>query len=531
VGRALRLAILVCAVLLLAFGNDRSDAKRLAREAAAAEKAGHLVEAYALYTQAARLDPSQTDYLMKAQSLRPYAQLAGEPKPVLPPDLAGGHITPSELAEARNPRPPVELQPKPGTQDFDLRGDSRTLFDRVAGAYGIMVVFESEYKPGPSLRFQMEGVGCRAALRALEAATDSFVVPAAGNLIFVANDTPDKRTRYENTMSVAIPIPDAVTPQELQELVAAVRGAMEIQRIVVDNEERIVLLRDRISKVRPAQALFSQLMRARTQLDIEVELLSTDKSTTLSWGFPLPNSFPLVDFGSISRLITQPNVPSGYSSFMTFGRGATLIGVGVTNSSLFAAATKALTATEYDAHVEASDGMPASVNIGQKFPIATTQYAGYTGSSSSSSQSLVGVPAPSVQFEDLGLNLKITPHVHGTDEISLDLEAQIELLGSASVDGIPELDNTRFQSTVRLREGQWAVITGMVTSSEAKTITGIAGVASIPILGPALSNNNTQRDRSEALIVIKPRLRSMPPSEAPTRSFWTGTESRPQTVL
>jgi len=530
VGRALVLLIVLCGGALLAWGSDRGEAKRLAREASASEKAGHLVEAYALYTQAARLDPANHDYLMKAQELRPFAQLAGKPKHVLPPpDFGDGHLTPAELADVRSPRPPIELAPKTGTQDFDLRGDGRTLFERVARAFGLMVVFEAEYQPGAQVRFQIDGVDCRAALRALEVATNSLVIPAAGRLIFVANDTQEKRTRYEETMSVAIPIPDTVTPQELQEVVAGVRGAMELKSIVVDNAEHLVVLRDRVSKVRPAQALFEQLMRARTQVDIEVELLATDDSFSLSWGFPLPNDLPLLDFGNIGGPVAPASAPSGYSAFMSFGGGKTLIGIGVTSSSLFGQVTKGLTASEYDAHVAASDGLPSSMNIGQKYPIATTQYSGSTGTSGTSN--LVGVPAPSVQFEDLGLNLKITPHVHGTDEISLDVEAQLELLGSASIDGIPELDNTKYQASVRVRAGQWAVIAGMVTNSQAKTITGLAGLASIPILGPAFSNNTKSHDRGETLIVIKPTLRSMPPSESSTRTFWTGSETRPQTVL
>lgn len=524
--RALLLGLAFYAGAVLAGGSEHADAQRLAREAAVAEKAGHLIEAYALYAQAARLEPGHHEYLMKAQELRPYAQLSAPSKPPAPPDSGDGHITPQELAEARDFKPPIELKPNPGTQDFDLRADARTLFERVAGAFGLMVVFESEYQAAQPIRFQLQGADGVAALRALEVATSSFVVPAASRLIFVASDTPDKRTRYENTMSVVIPIPDTVTPQEIQELVAAVRGAMEIQRIVVDNSEHLVLLRDRVSKVRPAQALFEQLMHARAQVDIEVELLSTDKSLSLSWGFPLPTSFPLIDFGRIGGIVAPPAAPQGYSNFVSFGGGRTLIGVGLTSSSLFAMATKGITSSDYDAHVVASDGLPATVNIGQKYPIATTQYSG-----ASVTQSIVGAPAPTLQYEDLGLNLKITPHVHGTDEITLDLEAQIELLGSVSIDGIPELNNTKYQATVRVRTGEWAVLTGMVSASEAKTINGIAGLASIPIIGPALSNNSRQTDRSEALIVIKPHLRSLPASESATRSFWTGSEGRPQTIL
>src|SRR5581483_9220826 len=195
----------------------------------------------------------------------------------------------------------------------------------------------------------------------------------------------------------------------------------------------------------------------------------------------LPTSTPLVDFGRIGGFAETPFIPSGFLNFLTFGGAGTHLGIGVTMPSLFASATKNITSSLYDARVEASDGMAATLHIGSKYPIVTNLFTGTT-SSGAATTNQVGVPIPTIQFEDLGLSLKITPHVHGTEEMSLDVEAQFELLGGGNVNGIPELDNTKFQSTVRLRTGQWAVITGLMAHSDTKTLNGIAGLASIPVI-------------------------------------------------
>jgi len=258
-----------------------------------------------------------------------------------------------------------------------------------------------------------------------------------------------------------------------------------------------------------------------------VELLTSDKSRSLSYGFSLPTSFALVDFGRVGGFAETPFIPTGFLNFLTFGRGATLLGIGITNAGLFATATKNMAATEYDTHLVASDGMPATLHVGSKYPIVTNLFSATT---STGGQTLneAGIPPPTIQFEDLGLSLKITPHVHGMEEMTLDVEAQSEQLGSASVNGIPELDQTKFQSSVRVRDGEWAVITGLTNQSETSSITGVAGLARVPVIGPALSTNNRSQDRGDTLIVIKPRLRSIPATETRTRGFWVGSEARPQ---
>ena len=99
-------------------------------------------------------------------------------------------------------------------------------------------------------------------------------------------------------------------------------------------------------------------------------------------------------------------------------------------------------------------------------------------------------PPPTFNFEDLGLVVKVTPHVHGTDEVTLEVSSEFKLLEAASVDGIPVISNKKYESKVRLARGEWAVLAGLMTASDARTITGIPGLSLIPFL-----RNNTVNNR------------------------------------
>src|SRR5262249_18913051 len=140
-------------------------------------------------------------------------------------------------------------------------------------------------------------------------------------------------------------------------------------------------------------------------------------------------------------------------------------------------------------------------------------------------------PPPSFNFEDLGLTVKVTPRIHGSEEVSLDIEAEFKVLGSGSFNGIPVISSRKLASKVRLKDNETAVVAGMMSSSEARNISGLAGLAQIPGLGALVSKRDNSRDSDEVIIVLRPHLITSTPHDIITRSVWVGTETRPRVPL
>jgi hypothetical protein len=67
----------------------------------------------------------------------------------------------------------------------------------------------------------------------------------------------------------------------------------------------------------------------------------------------------------------------------------------------------------------------------------------------------------------------------------------------------------------------------MMSTSEARTISGLAGISTLPLVGRFLRQNNHEDDGEEVLVVIKPRLVTVPPTEALTPVVRVGSEERP----
>ena len=510
---------IVC--LFVAAISAWAAAAQLYKDARKAEEAGEYSRAYLLYAQAAAQDPGNAEYWSRSQALRARALISTEPAVIDAPAEPPETISEKELAEAREPLPPKELNAQPGRRAIDLRGDARALFEQTARLYGLDVVFDGEYQPGQPFRFRLDDADYRLALQALEAATSSFVVPLSDKLIMVFKDTAQKRLESEPTVAVVVPIPHPVTVQEAQELARTVQQTMEIQRFGVDNGRRLALLKDRISKVRPAQQLFEQLLRHKAEVVIEVEFLDVSANSSLEYGLRLPTSFALVNFGSIWN--SKVSIPAGFTKFLTFGAGKTFIGLGITDAQLFASMSQSSATSLLKADLRATDGQASTLHIGDRYPILTSGYFGDTGGTDGE----VFRPPPSYSFEDLGLSLKITPRVHSTDEVTLEVESEFKVLSGSSVNDIPVISNRKFQSKIRLATGKWAILAGLVSRQEARTISGIAGLASLPVLGPLLRSTTSNKDNGEALLLLKPRVLSLPPSEIPTRQLWVGSEGRP----
>jgi general secretion pathway protein D len=516
------------------------DPAKLFEEGRKAERAGHMVQAYLLYSRAAALDPNNQFYRIKSEAVQ--ARAALESPPTTPPSntttdpVTGAvtvfdSVTAKDLAAERQMQPPVELKAAPGQKDFDLTGDAKALWEQVARAFGLDCVFDGDYQAGPRLRFQLTNVDYRDAIRGLEAATGSFVVPVSKRILLVVKETEQKRREVEPVEAAVIPVPQATSTQELTEIAGAVRQLFTLEHVAFDTSQNMVVLRGRISLVEPARLLFQELLRPRPEVNIEVELVEVDLTSSLVYGLDFLPTLPIMYLGTFWNnplSVLAATIPTGINGLITFGGGQSMFGIAVGSATLAAQMTNSSTRTLLRSEIRAVDGTASSLHVGNRLPVLTS---GYFGPASFSQGGQVYMPPPSFSFEDLGVTMKVTPRMHGMGEVTLDLETEFKVITGQSVNGIPIISNRKLATKVRMREGESAVVAGLLTSNEARSIAGIAGLGEMPGLGALFRQTNKSDQTSEVLLVIKPTLLSLPPGEFVTHTIFTGSETRPLTPL
>jgi general secretion pathway protein D len=425
---------------------------------------------------------------------------------------AEGLLAPDESSNLPAAAPPPRLTASSEKRDFTMKGSAKELFEKVAAAYGIRVLFAPDYNEPPPFTFTITEAGYREALRSLEAATDSFVVPLNGSTALVARDTVPNRTQWTRVATMAVPIPERITVQEAQELVTAIQQTLEIRRISLDASRRVVYFRDTVSKVYAAREMFSGLSRARAQIAVDVEFLSFSKTSSLGYGLGLPTSFSIVDFGTLGATTAPSSTPAG---------------IGIGNAVALGTLSRSSSTTSLESQIVALDGQAVTFKVGDRYPVATATFSGVNGTNVAGGGTL-----PTINYIDLGLALKVTPVVHDDGEVTLDIDAAFKSLGSTDANGNPSIGNQEYQGKVRLKEGEWAVVAGLMQVTHSPSYTGVAGLSSIPILGYLFRAETHEDDSSEILLVLKPHLVGRPPwDQVPPAPIWTGSETRPVTVF
>jgi tetratricopeptide (TPR) repeat protein len=129
-------------------------------------------------------------------------------------------------------------------------------------------------------------------------------------------------------------------------------------------------------------------------------------------------------------------------------------------------------------------------------------------------------PYPGSEYVDLGVKIKATPTLHANSEVTLQLEFEIRALAGSAVNGIPILSNRTLSQTVRVKENEPTLITGMTDTEETQSITGLPGFAEVPGLRYAFSSKSRAFQDTELLIVITPRRLRL--ADHLTRTIYAG---------
>jgi Flp pilus assembly secretin CpaC/tetratricopeptide (TPR) repeat protein len=139
-----------------------------------------------------------------------------------------------------------------------------------------------------------------------------------------------------------------------------------------------------------------------------------------------------------------------------------------------------------------------------------------------SNPAITQTPYPGSEYEDIGIKIKATPQLHDTKDVTLQLEFEIKALSGSSINGIPVISNRTVTQTVRVKEDETSLITGLLSDNETKTLSGIPGLAQLPGIGYAFGTRNNSYTNDELLFLITPRRVRSPFHESKTIYAGTG---------
>jgi type II secretory pathway component GspD/PulD (secretin) len=116
-----------------------------------------------------------------------------------------------------------------------------------------------------------------------------------------------------------------------------------------------------------------------------------------------------------------------------------------------------------------------------------------------------------VNYEDVGLQLLVTPQVTPDGTIVMDIDAtksRLDFNRAIEIDNnrIPNIATINAATTISARSGQTVIFAGLIETTVEQQVRGIPYISDLPVLGPLFSYTREQETRDELLIILTPRI-------------------------
>ncbi len=472
--------------------------------------AGKLQEALAEFQKAAEIDSSSfiaQQELRRTQKMIDAAGQAPEPR---------SDTSPQKSLERRleGARGPVELAAIPNVPiTLKATNDTKMLYETVGKLAGINVLFDPDYT-SRRIAVELNSVTLDDALSVIALESKTFWRPVTPNTIFVASDNPAKRRELEQSVLKTFYLANLSQTTEVQEVVNTLRSILEIQKVQPLPSQGAIVVRGTPDQVLLAEKLINDLDRSKPEVIVEVAIMQVSKDKIHNLGIN-----PTVGTQGTATVSVQDNVnTTNNNNNQGSGSGTTgsinLNRLGNLNATDFVVSLPSLTAQALfsdsntkilqNPSIRSVDGQKASLKIGDRIPVATGSFQPGIGG--------VGInPLVNTQFQylDVGVNIDITPRIHQgrevTMKVAMDISSQTD---QRNIGGIvqPIIGQRKIEHEIRLKDGEVSMLGGMFENQDIKSLSGVPGLAQIPILKYFFSSSNIEHKENEIVFVLIPHI-------------------------
>jgi general secretion pathway protein D len=397
---------------------------------------------------------------------------------------------------------------------------SRDVFIAIARLASIGVIFDSTFRESP-MTVDLRNASLEDALSTVTSATRTFIRVTAADTIAVVPDTPAKRREYEEEIVRTFYLSNA----DLKETMDLLRLTLEIKQIAPSTMVNAITIKDTPEHLAAAARVIAAIDKARPEVIIDVQLLEVDRTKLLEYGLQIasPGSPGINGQAAVvpsqAQTTTQTATVSLQSLAALGSSGIVLANLPGLYYRLLKSDTN--TRTLANPQLRTSDGIAAQARFGDRVPVPVTTFAPIaTGGTAQQ-------PITSYNYENIGVNIDITPRIHHDDDVSLTLKIEVSAIESTTgFGGLPEFSNRQVNTVIRLRDGETSLLAGLLREDETKLIEGIPGLSGIPGIGRLFSHTQNQGDQTDVMLTLTPHIvRVLDLTESDLRSFQVGRDS------
>lgn len=375
----------------------------------------------------------------------------------------------------------------------------KVVFEALSRATGINFVLDKDIKPDTKASVFVKKMPVEDAIDMVLASNglQKKVLSATSVLVYPA--TQQKTKDYQDLLIRNFYFSNTSAKQCADML----RTILKVRDVFVDERLNMLVLRDRPEVLVLAEKMIRAQDIADPEVMLEIEVLEVTRNKIQQLGITYPGSLTV-----LNSPLTLEALKSLKSSD---------IGVSPNPGVQFRTTDSDLNLLS-NPRIRVKNNEKAKVLVGNKVPVITTNTTANVGTSES------------VSYIDVGLKLDVEPRIMLDDFISIKVNLEVSSLGEAvTLSNNSKVYNigTRNASTVlRLKHGETQILAGLIQDSDRKNANKLPGLGEIPLLGRLFSSNVDEKNKTEIVLAITPKIISnVTLPEATYSEYWSGTDS------
>jgi general secretion pathway protein D len=451
------------------------------------EATGKLDEALVEYQMAAELNPSDGDVDNAVRNLR--TQLRNR----VAVSREGKTQLETLINQSQNLGPPgLELPADvrlPASLVF-RDASVRDVFTVIARFANVNIVFDPTFRDD-RITIDLSNVTLDQALAAVSSATRNFYKVTAQRTITVIPDTAAKRREYEEEVVRTFYLSNA----DLKETIDLLRIVVDARRIAPLTANNALTIKDTPERVAAAGRIIQAIDKARPEVVIDVELLEVNRTKLLEYGLQIasPGSAGINGAADANKQnLTLENLTNlSQSDIILTGLPALYYRLLKSDSN---------TRTLANPQLRTSEGVAAQARFGEQIPVPVTTFAPIaTGG-------VAQQPITSFQYQNIGVNIDITPRTHHDDDVSLALKVVVTSQLGTGFGGLPTFGNREITTSIRLRDGETNLLAGLIRDDERTLMEGIPGLSDVPVVGRLFAHNRKETTQTDVVLTLTPHI-------------------------
>lgn len=399
---------------------------------------------------------------------------------------------------------PVDPMARKVTLEF-RDASVRSLFDVIAKASGLNVIFDREVSPDLRTTVYLRNTTVRSAIEKIVLTSGLAWRNLDENTLLVYTDEGNKQRDYQALVVRGFQLANA----DAKFVANSLKTVLKFRDLIVDEKLNMIVVRDTAEAIAMADKLIALHDVAEPEVMLEVTILEVGKGKLQNLGVAWPGSLSLSPLArTVSSTSSTVNTTSGIESSSTaynltlrdlynlspsslsLGMGATTLNFNATDSDLNVLANP---------RIRAKSKEKAKILIGERVPNISA-----TATSN-------GVVSQNITYVDVGLKLDVEPQVFPGNEIALKINMEVSSINSTVENkangSVAYRIGTRNAATVlRLKDGENQILAGLIQDSDRKSVSKVPLLGDVPLLGRLFRSDSDDKNKTEIVLSITPRL-------------------------